>query len=151
MHHLPLSLMNLSLTSLLSLAGAIIAYLICVVIALKARAESRRASALARELEEKLSTISREVEQLSQIILEQTDRIAQLEARPPVAELEPETDFISSLTTSAKPSITERRHRVLSLARRGLDAETIATTLGAPHGEVELIIELNNATLGAAR
>jgi hypothetical protein len=42
-----------------------------------------------------------------------------------------------------KPTITERRHRVLALAHRGQKAESIASTLGLPHGEVELIINLD--------
>jgi hypothetical protein len=41
--------------------------------------------------------------------------------------------------------MTERRHRVLALARRGLDAMSIAETLGVPYGEVELIISLSIA------
>lgn len=37
---------------------------------------------------------------------------------------------------------TERRHRVLTLARNGMRGAAIAETLGMPHGEVELIINL---------
>lgn len=48
-------------------------------------------------------------------------------------------------TDPARLSITERRYRVLTLAKRGLEAEQIAATLGVPHGEVELIISLNAA------
>lgn len=46
--------------------------------------------------------------------------------------------------TSLKPNMTEKRHRVLALARYGQDVDTIANTLGLPHGEVELIVNLNS-------
>lgn len=45
---------------------------------------------------------------------------------------------------SLKPNMTEKRHRVLVLARYGQDVDTIANTLGLPHGEVELIVNLNS-------
>lgn len=50
-------------------------------------------------------------------------------------------------TSSIKPKsdMTEKRHRVLSLAKYGQDVDTIANTLGMPHGEVELIVNLNSA------
>jgi hypothetical protein len=37
----------------------------------------------------------------------------------------------------------ERRRRVLALARRGQDADTISNMLGMPNGEVELIMNLS--------
>ena len=43
-----------------------------------------------------------------------------------------------------KSNMTEKRHRVLSLAKYGQDVDTIANTLGLPHGEVELIVNLNS-------
>lgn len=43
-----------------------------------------------------------------------------------------------------KSDMTEKRHRVLSLAKYGQDVDTIANTLGLPHGEVELIVNLNS-------
>ena len=42
----------------------------------------------------------------------------------------------------APEGMTERRHRILTLARRGMRGTAIAETLGMPHGEVELIINL---------
>lgn len=48
----------------------------------------------------------------------------------------------------SKSSMTEKRHRVLSLARYGQDVDTIANTLGLPHGEVELIVNLNSDLRG---
>ncbi len=40
-------------------------------------------------------------------------------------------------------NITERRHRILKLASRGQDAETIASNLKMMPGEVELILNLS--------
>ena len=46
-------------------------------------------------------------------------------------------------------SMTERRHRVLVLARRGMETEMIAETLGVPKGEIELIISLSSLKAAA--
>jgi len=43
----------------------------------------------------------------------------------------------------SKLNITERRHRILKLASRGQDAETIASNLKMMPGEVELILNLS--------
>ncbi len=45
-----------------------------------------------------------------------------------------------------KLSITEKRHRVLTLASQGLDTEAIASTAGMMPGEVELILNLSRQT-----
>lgn len=142
MRHLPLNL-------IIPLAGAVLAYAICLTIALKARAAARRSLADTNALEGKLSVAIEDLHQLSERLMEQANHIVWLESRPHSNQTEDETDLVASLAAPSKPSITERRHRVLALARHGLDAETIAATIGAPHGEVELIIELNNAMLGA--
>jgi hypothetical protein len=47
-------------------------------------------------------------------------------------------------TYKPKSNMTEKRHRVLALAKYGQDVDTIANTLGLPHGEVELIVNLNS-------
>jgi hypothetical protein len=142
---------HLPLTITVPLAGALITYAICLMFALKARASARRSLAQAGELEEKLLAVRQDCGQLAERLRDQAERITRLEEQARCAAIKDEADLIAGLSAPAKPSITERRHRVLSLARRGLDVETIASTLGAPHGEVELIIELNNATLGAMR
>ena len=43
----------------------------------------------------------------------------------------------------SKLNITERRHRILKLASRGQDTETIASNLKMMPGEVELILNLS--------
>lgn len=73
-------------------------------------------------------------------------RIAWLESRVRFGKKkkEDENDLVQAQPVqNRKPTITERRHRVLALAHRGQKAETIASTLGMPHGEVELIINLD--------
>ena len=142
MHYLPLKFM-------IPLSGAVLAYAICLTLALKARAAARRSLQHASELEVKLSLAIEDLQQLSQRLMEQAAHIEWLESRLQSRQAEDKTDFIAGLALPTKPSITERRHRVLALARHGMDAETIAATIGAPHGEVELIIELNNALLEA--
>jgi hypothetical protein len=44
---------------------------------------------------------------------------------------------------NTKSNMTEKRHRILALAKSGQDVDTIAGTLGLPYGEVELIVNLN--------
>lgn len=79
---------------------------------------------------------------------EQSRRVAWVEAKvrkPQVNSEEVIDDRVLSAPVIAAPksSIVERRHRILSLAARGQNPETIAATLGMMPGEVELIINLN--------
>lgn len=98
------------------------------------------------DLQEIMTKNKESFETNSQRVAEQSRRIAWLESRirqpKSVSEEnvdEPETN------EPQKPNITERRHRVITLAARGQNAETIAATLGMMPGEVELIINLNQA------
>ena len=101
-----------------------------------------RATASFQEAANKeLDVLSNDVDKLSRQSGEFSRRISSLESRKQSSALE--TD--ESVTVNTKPTITERRHRVLSLARRGQNAQTIAQTLGMPHGEVELMINLVRA------
>jgi hypothetical protein len=83
----------------------------------------------------------------TQRLAEHVRRIAWLESRirKPQPLSEDVIDDGAEETEPEKLSITERRHRVISLASRGQRAETIAATLGMLPGEVELIISLNQA------
>jgi DNA-binding NarL/FixJ family response regulator len=79
---------------------------------------------------------------------EQSRRIAWLETRirqPKLSSDEVLDDTV--LTETPKPTMTERRHRVITLASRGQNAQSIAAALGLLTGEVELIINLNQAAL----
>jgi DNA-binding NarL/FixJ family response regulator len=91
-----------------------------------------------------LADLSRDLDTASRQSAEWARKIAWLESRARGGSQEarvPET----AAPTNGKLNITERRHRVLSLARRGQDVQTIARTLGMPHGEVELMINLGQA------
>ena len=122
----------------------------CFALLLKARREARDNSALAARLEADLEELSRDFDTMTKRATEQGRRLAWLEARlrtragvepaPPAQQIES-----APAAAAAKPNITERRHRVLSLARRGQDARSIAATLNMPHGEVELMLSLSHA------
>lgn len=76
-------------------------------------------------------------------------RIAWLESKIRRPKLSPDEVLDDSvITEEPKLSMTERRHRVISLAGRGKSIESIASSLGIFKGEVELILSLNRATLG---
>ena len=134
---------------LIVLAGislAILGCCLCTGLVLHARAQARDGLALALSLEGELQSMSQDLDTVRERAADQGRRLAWLESRlrtggaPP-----PEAPAESEAVPAAKQSITERRHRVLSLARTGLDPASIAATLGVPHGEVELIIGLSKA------
>ena len=137
-----------SLGSILTFAPSVIA-VVCFAAVLwglrKTRHTNQNTLAVTIELEGELSAISRDLDTCSRQNADQARRLAWLESRVRSTSLKaPEPTAITN-TMHAKPSITERRHRVLSLRKRGMEAEAIANTLGVPHGEVELIIGLSNA------
>lgn len=100
------------------------------------------------ELENFLSKNREAYDASTQRSVEQSRRIAWLETRvrQPKAVAD---DVIDDSVPPETPKInmTERRHRVIALALRGQDSGTIATTLGILPGEVELIINLNQASI----
>jgi DNA-binding NarL/FixJ family response regulator len=80
---------------------------------------------------------------------DQARRIAWLESKIRKPKLSPDEVLDDSvITETPKLSMTERRHRVINLASRGKNVETIATSLGLFNGEVELILSLNKAAAG---
>lgn len=83
---------------------------------------------------------------------DQSRRIAWLEARIRKPE-KVKKDILSQEVLTPKSletNMTERRHRVLALASRGQDAETISNTLGMLPGEVELIMSLGRGAANFA-
>ncbi|HVG39487.1 MAG TPA: hypothetical protein VM870_09370 [Pyrinomonadaceae bacterium] len=140
-----ITLIALSVASLTAVVG-----ITAFVLAWRSRAEARRTLAVAIQLESELSQLSGDLDTASQRTNDYARRVAWLESRTSLANAMAAAAAAGMETTSspadltpAKPSITERRHRVLSLARRGLDTNSISTTLGVPHGEVDLIIGLS--------
>lgn len=101
----------------------------------------------AEDLEDTLAKNKETLEATSQHIAELSRRVVWLETRirHPKQVSEEVLDEKMPGENSTKPTITERRRRVITLASRGQDTETIAATLGMLPGEVELIINLSRA------
>ena len=127
-------------------AGCVLACVLSLITTLAALVRIRRMHnttvAFEQAANKELDVLSNDVDRLSRQVGEYGRRITSLESRS--LSQTPQTDEAPALLNS-KPTITERRHRVLSLARRGQDAQAIAQTLGMPHGEVELMINLGRA------
>lgn len=104
-----------------------------------------------QDLDEEVTKTSETVGSALNRLNEQSRRVAWVEAKvrkPQINKEEVIEDTILSAPIIApRSSIVERRHRILSLAARGQNAETIASTLGMMPGEVELIINLNRPAL----
>lgn len=101
------------------------------------------------ETEKTLENCKRELEQATEQNADFARRIAWLETRQRQAKTAPETVEPEPQTASngsPKQTMSERRHRVLKLAAKGQNAETIAATLGMLAGEVELILNLDKAS-----
>ncbi len=126
-----------------------------IVLAWSSRADSRKCRELleftAKQVEDLELTLAencsqREAGDLK--IKDQSRRIAWLETRirqPKAVEKAavPEEIMTAEPTDILKSNITERRHRILTLASRGQNVETIASTLGMMPGEVQLVMNLN--------
>ena len=135
------------------LAGAIVLGFLGTVFSLVCFSSNRKNGKLIEALIDHIEEIETELSENKDLLedgkiraTDQARRIAWLEARIRKPE-KVKKDILSQevLTTnnSAKqPNMTERRHRVLTLASRGQDADTIATNLGMFKGEVEFIMSL---------
>lgn len=100
------------------------------------------------ETENSLAENKETLETVSRRAADQARRIAWLESRlqqPRAFKKETAANKNAPLKP-ARLNITERRHRVLSLAASGQSTETIAAALGMLPGEVDLIINLNRAS-----
>jgi hypothetical protein len=104
------------------------------------------------ELDNSAGGLREAVEGYKKKTADQSRRIAWLESRLRQPKFH-KTEVIDDTVTSTQPlkwNMTERRHHVLKLASRGQSYDSIAATLGMMPGEVELIINLNRASLSAA-
>lgn len=131
----------ISVAAVLALIGVI-----ALVFAVKARHAAQRMVAVALQMEHEIEQLSCDLDKSTQRANDAALRLARIEARRGTNAASDDSVLAEAAIDepiSAKTSITERRHRVLSLARRGLDTKDISTTLGVPHGEVDLIIELS--------
>lgn len=139
---------NSYLFSMLALICAPLAFAGCgllAVVASRARRTAAQSLEITAGLAERLAAAERKSEEITQLRSDQARRIAWLESRVRQGKPNGGPATAPDLKTSSQTSMTERRHRVLSLARRGLDAMSIAGTLGMPYGEVELIMSLSVA------
>ena len=139
------------LISLIALAGLLVslgAGVAVVVLARKLREANNSQQLLATDMDYRLHEIRHNLEAVAQHTSAQLQRIAQPlpAAQPPTPE--PAMAATAAAPTGPRQSVTERRHRVLTLARRGMDIRAIAQTLGMPHGEVTLIIRMSNPKFG---
>lgn len=122
----------------------LMSFFISIIALGKVRRLARAGYALENDFENSQAEFSRDIDTLSRKAGEQGRRIAWLETRARTGREQPvAVEMVSGV--NSKPNMTERRHRVRSLARRGQDAMTIAQTLGMPYGEVELMINLLKA------
>lgn len=128
--------------SLLALALSIVACGIsayCLWLALQRRAQAQEMTLLTRRFEEEINALNRNLPLVLERAAVQT--VAQTVARTVAPKPEPEEEL--AILPDTKPTMMERRRRVLALARRGQDADTISNMLGMPNGEVELIMNLS--------
>lgn len=77
-------------------------------------------------------------------VSEMSRRLVWLDTRIRQPKLAAE-EVINDSSEAPKLNITERRHRVVTLASRGQSPEAIANTIGMMPGEVELILNLDQA------
>jgi hypothetical protein len=123
-------------------ALAMISLIVNSIIIATARRQRRSWVDARNRFDEEIESLSRDLDTASRQAGEHARRIAWLESRARFVQVEPKT---VEKPVQQKITITERRHRVMSLARRGQDINTIARTLGMNHGEVELMINLGKA------
>lgn len=142
------------LISLIVCAGLLLAALsglACLALARKLRTAENNHRLLATDMDYRLNELQRHLDAVAQHTTAQLQRITQPlpRAEPPRApQPAPAVATAAAQPTGTRQSVTERRHRVLTLARRGMDVKAIAQTLGMPHGEVGLIIRMSNPKFG---
>lgn len=120
------------------------------VLARKWRSANNQQQLQVADLNNRLSEMRHHLEALLQHTNAQFQRLTQPlpTAVPGRAPEPPAAAAATAAATGSRQSVTERRHRVLTLARRGMDIKAIAQTLGMPHGEVALIIRMSNPQFG---
>lgn len=142
--------LNLPLEQQILIAAGGIAVL-CLLSSLVCLVKQRRSRRLVRasqeQIEELQSTLKRLKETIdtnAEHVTEMSRRLVWLDTRIRQPKLAPE-EVVDDLSEAPKLNITERRHRVVTLAARGQSPEAIATTIGMMPGEVELILSLDQA------
>ena len=129
--------------TLASAALAAISLIINLILVMSSRRQKQGWVETSKRFDEEIESLSRDLDTASRQAGEHVRRIAWLEAR--ARSTQPTPKLTVETPTQPRVTITERRHRVMSLARRGQDINTIAHILGMNHGEVELMINLGKA------
>jgi DNA-binding NarL/FixJ family response regulator len=135
--------MKLSLPTLITIAANAITLLTSLVLLVKYRRLAQKHAQATADFGKELSALSADLDTVSQSAGDASRKAALLEAK--MNQQTVEVVQPADVAASAKLNITERRHRVLSLWRRGLNTQTISSRLGLPVGEVELMIDLEKA------
>lgn len=130
----------------LTLLGAVLA---CCALAHRLRQAERQQQTSAQALTQRLMTVELQLSRALEQTAEQSRRVAWLELH--LHQSRVGVSLLNNANASGDnvTGMTERRHRVLVLARRGMDTELIAETLGVPKGEIELIISLSSLKAAA--
>lgn len=146
-------MLNANAPAIIAISSAALACACCVFsffLARRWRHTAQNHLALAHGFEREAEELSRDLDLVTQRCSDAHRRLAWLESRvrsnlTSAAALAPPAAETTYAAIPEKIGVTERRHRVLQLARRGQDAPTIARTLNLPNGEVELIMSLSRA------
>lgn len=135
--------------SLSASAMAIGSIFACYQMAKKLRETRDNQQIMATDVNKRLSELHRTIESKTakqDLEKEALDFAFSLPTRPVAAPARQNGG--SAFASSVRESFTERRHRILTLAQRGLDIKTISARLGVPLGEVALIIRMSNPSYG---
>lgn len=116
-----------------------ITFAITLMLFLKLR---RRVNGMSKNTESELSQLSSDLDTASNRTATLDRRLTAFEQSHKAKRNAEQTEVA---TEGRKLSITERRHRVISLWRRGQNVQSIARTLNMPDGEVELMISITRA------
>ena len=115
-----------------------------LVLTWRTRTTATKGLAAAAEMSKRLIVVEQRLKASAQQVSDQGRRVAWLELKlrhehgasgQPLEARSDDPQYVS---------LTERRHRVMVLSRRGMGVDQISEMLSVPQGEVELIISLNS-------
>ena len=145
-------LMVVSLSSAVMATGSI---LLCLTLAWKLRSTRTRQQLLATDVDSRLTELRKKLETRAKTKNAQQEAFSlgfggSTDPFDRAASFRQATfaGNVPEFSSAIRESFTERRHRILTLAQRGLDIKTIALRLGVPLGEVALIIRMGSPGLG---
>lgn len=147
--------MNFQTLEIQILTATGVVAVLCLLITLMCVIKIRRTNLSLRESNERIDELQNTQKRLKEVIEknaehsdEMSRRIVWLETRIRQPKLAAE-EVVDDSGEPPKLNITERRHRVVTLASRGQSTDMIAATIGMLPGEVELILSLDQAAKNA--